>query len=31
MHRAFDMKIDVIMTDAPGVVIDSFMEWEKEY
>jgi hypothetical protein len=30
-RRAFEMKIDVIMTDASGVVIDSFMEWEKEY
>ena len=31
MRRAVDMKIDVIMTDAPGAVIDSFMAREKEY
>jgi hypothetical protein len=29
--RAFELKMDVIMTDAPGVVMDSFMLYKKEY
>jgi len=29
IQRAFDLNVDVIMTDDPGVVIDSFMEFKK--
>jgi glycerophosphoryl diester phosphodiesterase len=31
IRRAFELNIDVIMTDAPGVVVDSFMTYKKEY
>jgi glycerophosphoryl diester phosphodiesterase len=31
IRKALDLNLDVIMTDSPGAVIDSFMTFKKEY